>query len=216
MTRVFIMAGGEDAKWAGHLGVRRHFAPINGEPLVRRQLRQLRERGIVDVRVVAPDLPAFRDVGVPLVAPTTSAWGQEALNAQALWSVRGRTIQLYGDTVFTDAAMDTIVGFDAPRWQAFGRHGPGGISPWGELFAISFWPAQAAAWAGALRQAFALKARGTIRRAGSWEGYRVLGGAKGPAVGRHLQYPALFTEINDHTDDFDTPEEYEALVRLWS
>jgi len=206
------MAGGDDAKWANHLGVRRHFAPIGAETVIGRQLRQLRERGVSDIWVVAP-----QDYGLPgtrWLLPDSAAWGHEALNGREAWSTTGRTIQVYGDVIFTDAGMDAMCGFDRRAWQAFGRHGAGGVSPWGELFAISFWPEHHAAWLAALQLAFRLKAKGVIRRAGSWEGYRILGGAKGPAVGRHRLYPGLFTEIHDATDDFDTPAEYEALVAL--
>lgn len=216
MTRVLIMAGGDDAKWAGHLGVRRHFAPIAGETVIARQLRQLRERSIEDVVIVAPPHGGYELAGTRRADPETRAWGHEALNGQAAWHPGDRTIQLYGDTIFSEPAMDAIAGFDRRSWQAFGRHGPGGISPWGELFAISFWPEHQASWRVALQRAFELKRRGVIRRAGSWEGYRILGGARGPDVGRHRLYPELFTEINDRTDDFDTPAEYEALIALWA
>jgi hypothetical protein len=205
------MAGGADAKWANHLGVRRHFAPVGDETVISRQLRQLRERGIFDIWIIAPTKD-YRLPGTRWLLPDSSSWGHEALNGRDAWSPTGRTIQVYGDVIFTDAAMDTVCGFDQHVWQAFGRHGPGGVSPWGELFAISFWTEHQASWLRALQQAFALKAKGVIRRAGSWEGYRVLGGAKGAEVGRHRLYSELFTEINDATDDFDTVEEYAALL----
>lgn len=208
------MAGGSDEKWTRLGGVgRRHFALIDGEPLLHRTVRQLDARGVGDVVVIAPPDVRYQLPETRRVTPESSNWGHEALNAAAEWSPIGRTLQIYGDTVFTDAAMDTIVGFDARAWQLFGRHGAGGVSPYGELFAISFWPEHRADWLAALEQAFDLKARGVIRRAGSWEGYRILGGARGRDVAQHVLYPALFTDIDDGTDDFDTPAEYEALAR---
>lgn len=207
------MAGGSDEKWTSLGGSgRRHFQLIAGEPLLQRTIRQLEARGVGDIVIVAPPDVRYQLPETRQVAPSSAAWGHEALNAVAEWSPLGRTLQVYGDTVFTDAALDTIVGFDDRRWQLFGRHGAGGVSRWGELFAISFWPEQRATWQHALEGVFALKARGVIRRAGSWEAYRFLGGARGAAIGKHALYPELFTEINDGTDDFDTPEEYAALV----
>lgn len=212
MTTAIIMAGGKDAKWGGHLGVRRHFAPIAGEPLLQRTVRQLEACGVGDIVIVAPPLVEYQLPETRRVSPERADWGMEALNGAAEWSRVGRTIQVYGDTVFTDAAMDTIVGYADRRWQIFGRHDAGGVSPWGELFAISFWPEHRATWLAALEHVFALKAAGVIRRAGSWEAYRYLGGARDSDIAKHRRYPSLFTEIGDGTDDFDTPAEYEAIV----
>ena len=214
MTRALIMAGGDDAKWKNHLGVRRHFVPINGEPLLARIVRQLEERE-VEVWLIAPNLPEY-DIDLPRVTPTTTRWGEEALNGAAAWNKSGRTILVYGDTVFTDAAMDTIAGFDRHAWQLFGRFGASKIKPHGEIFAMSFWPEHHAAFRVALDEAFRLKREKIIGRAGSWEAFRILGGAQGTAVAEHRRYPDLFTEIDDETDDFDTPGEYEQLARLFA
>jgi hypothetical protein len=99
----------------------------------------------------------------------------------------------------------------------FGRFGNGVIEGGGgELFAMSFWPEQREAWAAAVRLAFDLRDRGQIKRGGSWEGYRIMGGARGRMVGRHKLYPRVFTNINDGlTDDFDTPRQFEKLRALF-
>jgi len=113
--------------------------------------------------------------------------------------------------------MDVIVGFQRRTFQMFGRFGNGVIKGGGgELFGFSFWPEQAEAWHDALEMAFALKARGVIKRAGSWEAYRIMGGARGTAVGLHRLYPQVFTRINDRlTDDFDNFAQYLKLRALF-
>jgi hypothetical protein len=208
------MAGGDDARWGDYLGARRHFAPIEGEPLILRTVRQLRERDC-EVYIIA-ERPEYRIPGTQLVPPETTQWGQEALNGWNVWDLNGRTLQVYGDVAFTDAALDTICGDAVRRWQLYGRHGRSSVKAYGEIFAIGFWPEHHDAWQAALTEAFRLKEQRVTRRAGSWEGYRILGGAEGAAVDEHRLYPDLMTEIDDRTDDFDTPEEYAALVRLWS
>ena len=209
--RAIIMAGGDDSKWGGYLGVRRHFAPVDGEPLLHRTVRQLLDRE-AEVFIVAPDLPEYHISWTTLIEPETTAWGEEALNAQHFWAERDRTVQFYGDVVFTDAAMNTIVGYERRVWQAFGRMDGARTKPYGELFAISFWPEHHAEWMAALWQAFELKRTGIIHRAGSWEAFRIMGGAQGYEAAVHSPYPDLMTEILDGTDDFDTPAEYEALM----
>jgi hypothetical protein len=219
MTRALIMAGGGDEKWTNLGGAgRRHFQPVCGERVIDRMIRQLRERGITDIGIICPpDIAEYDIVGTYRIVPRYAEWGHEALNGQDHWSDTGRTIQVYGDTIFADKAMDVIAGYAARRWMMFGRFGNGVIKGGGgELFAMSFWPEHREAWAAALAMAFDLKRRRYIRRAGSWEGYRVMGGARGVAVGRHRFYPRVFTNINDGlTDDFDNPAQYAKLVRLF-
>jgi hypothetical protein len=124
--------------------------------------------------------------------------------------------------VFSDSAMDRIVGYERRSFQMFGRFGnlmrgrvviKGGG---GELFAFSFWPEHRDAWEAAVRLSFELKERSLIKRGGSWEAYRIMGGARGRVVGRHRLYPKVFTNINDGlTDDFDTPEQFARLKALY-
>lgn len=211
------MAGGADTKWTDRGGEgRRHFQLIAGERVIDRLVRQLRERGVTDIWIVCPDLPGYAIKGTDRIAPTYSEWGLEALNGIAAWHDRDRTLQVYGDMVFADSAMDRIVNFRHRKFQMFGRFGNGVIKGGGgELFAMSFWPEQRDEWAEAVRETLRLKEKGVIKRAGSWEGYRYMAGARGRRVGLHRYYPAHFTNIRDGlTDDFDTPEQYAKLRAL--
>lgn len=219
MTRALIMAGGADEKWTTLGGEgRRHFQLVRGERVIDRIVRQLRERGVTDIGIICPPDDDRYDIeGTWRVAPDHDEWGHEALNAQAHWSDTDRTLQVYGDTIFADRAMDMITGYERRRWVMWGRFGSGVIKGGGgELFATSFWPEHREAWVRALEMAFDLKARGITKRAGSWEGYRIMGGARGRMVGRHKLYPNVFRNLNDGlTDDFDTPAQFEKLRALF-
>ncbi len=210
------MAGGTDEKWTNLGGEgRRHFQLVNGERVIDRIIRQLRERGVRDIGIVCPEMPDYVIEGTYRILPRHPEWGHEALNGQDRWSESERTLQVYGDTIFTNRAMDVVVKFPRRAFQMFGRFGNGIIKGGGgELFAMSFWPEQRETWHDALELAFALKARGIIKRAGSWEAYRIMGGAKGARVGAHRFYPMVFTNIRDQTDDFDTPAQFAKLVKL--
>ena len=215
--RALIMAGGEDEKWTRLGGEgRRHFQLVNGERVIDRIVRQLRSRGVTDIGIICPEMPGYLIADTYRIEPTYAEWGHEALNGREHWSDTDRTLQVYGDTIFADRAMDAIVRYPHRRFQMFGRFGNGVIKRGGgELFAMSFWPEQREAWSNALAMGFELKARGIIKRAGSWEGYRIMGGARGANVGRHRLYPAVFTQIRDGlTDDFDTPEQFRKLLVL--
>ena len=212
------MAGGADEKWTilGGEG-RRHFQVVNGERVLDRIVRQLRERGVTDIGIICPEMPGYDIEGTYRVEPTYDAWGHEGLNGQRYWSDIDRTLMLYGDTIFADLAMDIIVAFPARRFRMFGRFGNGVIKGGGgELFAFSFWPEQRDWWLEAVEESFRLKAAGIIKRGGSWEGYRYMGGARGPLVGKHLLYGHVFTNINDRlTDDFDKPSQFVLLRAMF-
>ncbi len=219
MTRALIMAGGADEKWTNLGGEgRRHFQLICGERVIDRLVRQLRERGITDIGIISPLADPRYDIeGTFRVAPTHTEWGHEGLNGRHHWHEQRRTLMVYGDTVFSERAMDVIAGYQARRFMMFGRFGNGVIKGGGgELFAFSFWPEQRDQWANAVLMSFDLKAKGLIKRGGSWEGYRIIGGARGAGVGRHRLYPRVFTNLNDGlTDDFDTPAQFVKLRALF-
>ncbi len=216
--RALIMAGGEDEKWTRLGGEgRRHFQVVCGERVIDRMVRQLRDRGVTDIGIICPPIEGYDVPGTYRIEPHYWEWGHEALNGREHWSATERTLQVYGDTIFSDKALDIIVAFDRRQFQMFGRFGNGVIKGGGgELFAMSFWPEQRAAWQDAVETSMVLRDGGVIKRGGSWEGYRIMGGAKGRYVGRHILYPKVFTNINDKlTDDFDTPEQYRKLRALF-
>lgn len=219
MTRALIMAGGADEKWTALGGQgRRHFQVICGERVIDRLIRQLRERGITDIGIISPpELPDYDIPGTFRVRPTHAEWAHEGLNGQHYWHEQARTLMVYGDTVFSEQSMDRVARFDRQQFMMFGRFGNGVIKGGGgELFAFSFWPEQREQWVAAVEMSFDLKAQGLIKRGGSWEGYRIMGGARGRMVGRHKLYPRVFTNLNDRlTDDFDTPAQFEKLRTLF-
>lgn len=218
MTRAIIMAGGADEKWTSLGGEgRRHFQMVGSERVIDRIVRQLRERAVTDIWIICPpDDDDYRIEGTHRIEPTYHEWGHEALNGIAFWSDSDRTLMVYGDTIFSERAMDIIVGYTPRQFRMFGRFGNGVIKGGGgELFAFSFWPEQHGTWVEAVRESFRLRDAGVIKRAGSWEGYRIMGGATGADVGRHRLYRSVFTHIGDRiTDDFDTPAQFAKLRAL--
>ncbi len=212
------MAGGTDEKWTRLGGEgRRHFQIVCGERVIDRIVRQLHERGVTDIGIIAPDMAGYDIAGTYRIEPDSGAHTAEALNARDHWSATDRTLQVYGDTIFAERAMDDVLGFDRRAFQMFGRFGNGVIKGGGgELFAMSFWPEQRKAWEDAVRLSFTLRDAGVIKRGGSWEGYRIMSGARGQRVGLHRRYPRTFTNIDDRlTDDFDTPAQFLKLRALF-
>lgn len=220
MTTAIVLCAGPDNKWNNYLGAPKHFAPVDGEPILHRTVRLLKERGVDNIYISGPDARYLIE-GTTLVTPPKDideenpALGSTFYQTHYWWHPQGRTILLLGDVYFTEAAMDTIVGFKDNEWQMFCRFNGSALtlSPYGEPFAVSFWPDH---------HADIMRATDTVRRLledknnhvwrqGIWEYYRVMAGSPDRLVNAHIDWGRR-TEIDDWTDDFDTPKEYDTFI----
>lgn len=219
MTRALILAAGEGTRWMNHLGAPKHFIVIDGETLLDRTIRLLHERCVEDVVVVGPKGDdRYQRPGARLVTPDTDpSIGIDKFQSSAdLWNTEGRTVLLWGDVFFTDAAMDTILGEQRPSWWAYNRLTPSEITGcrWGEFFAVTMMPADHVRALVTIRHCGSLQAAGMIDRSGGFEWYRAMCGIVGPKVRtrNHVDLGSL-TQIDDETDDFDLPSDYVRWMR---
>lgn len=204
-VRVLIACAGPDAKWGNYLGVPRHLVPVDGEPLLHRTVRQVSVYS-TDIRITSPDDERY-------VLPGTTRHvirGQhvnEYASSRHLWSQAGRTVLLYGDVYYTDTAMATICKYDGPLWRMFGRMGPSALTgtPWGEVFAGSWLPRHHGMLDQNMHKVTLAFAVGHARRCTAWE---LLRSIQLTPLNAHIVDPRWFCEIDDETDDFDTPYDY--------
>ena len=54
-TRAIFICAGEATRWDSYLGVEKHYAPIEGEPIIERAVRLFKAEGIKDIFVVSRD-----------------------------------------------------------------------------------------------------------------------------------------------------------------
>jgi len=208
-TRVVIMAAGGGARWKNHLGVPKQLAPVKGEPVIKRTIRLLKERGITDIWVTVKHKGQYGDLGVKEYVPVDNTYGIDRIYssrelAPAIW--------LYGDVYYTEKAIDTILSDEHDFWF-FGRYKKGRIKNNREMLAIkanSFVIKKA----GELRE---MVKQGILRNPIGQTLHRYIEGGK-PQSGTiklpRFQYRdwLYFTEINDGTDDFDTPQQYDKFM----
>lgn len=218
--RAIIIAAGEATRWNNYMGVPKHLIEIDGEPIIHRTVRLLNERDVNDIYVVGPDDERYRIDGSELYIPNKNPRNHDAdkfLNSAPLWHPEDRTVVFYGDVYFTDDAMDKIVASKIKRWRLFCRFGKSSITgtPYGECFAQSFYPIDITRHRKALEYIAQLREGNVINRCGGWEHARAMHGARGRAVRAHRKYPG-YIEINDWTDDFDKPQDYDRFIENWN
>ena len=107
--KYIIMAGGKYQKWK----TPRHLTPIDGEPLIARTIRQLKEHGVEDIAISSND-PIFEQFGVPVLQHENSydAKGYNDFTGfwcDAFYLTDEPTCYIFGDVIFTDKAIRTIV-----------------------------------------------------------------------------------------------------------
>lgn len=203
---MIIAAAGGDKSWNGHLGVPRHMVPVEGEPLLQRTIRQALTL-TRDVHVTTPDDDRYRVVGA--VRHVREPGESEYACTRDLWSADGRTVLLLGDVYFTDRAMAVIGAYVPRNYRVFGRAGASAVTgtPWGEIFAASWWPEHHEQIDRYLAVVHALRAEGTITRPPGW---MLLRAWQRTPLDRHIvKRGRYFTRIDDATDDFDDPADYE-------
>lgn len=210
-----IICAGEATRWNNHMGVSKHFAEVDGEPILQRTVRLANK--YTDRVFVVAKTPDYKLDGAKLFVPKLDPTNEDAdkyLSSRDLWNLGGRTVVLLGDVFFTESAMRKIFSFKKREWQVFGRYDASQLTgtPWGELFAQSFYPEHIPEHLSNLNYIANLRREGAIDRCSGWEHYRAMAGIE---LTEH-KITKRFYEINDWTDDFDFPEDYDRFIERWN
>lgn len=216
---VLIVCGGRGDRWNNYLGVPKQLAPIEGEPLLARTVRQVRARGLIPAVVAQPHDNRFNVAGaaVAWAEPSPDLGGAARYwDSRDVWSLRSRTVILHGDVWFSDEALERILTFD-DGWTCFARLNANRLThkPTGELFGVSFSPADIGDFERAILRAAQLWQEGVISRCIGFEIWRAMQGLPDAEVRGSTPYRNVgrCVEIDDWTDDLDRPHDYERFTR---
>ncbi len=122
-TRAIIIAAGKGLRWKNYKGIEKHFMKIDGEAIIHRTVRLLKEFGVDDIYVVGKT-KKYEIEGTKLYKPKFTKEYYDAdkfLSSKNLWNKKGKTLVLYGDVYFTRQAIDQIVNYAHVDWLLFGR-----------------------------------------------------------------------------------------------
>lgn len=217
-TTAIIIADGKATRWKKHLGIEKHFAEVGGEKIIERTVRLLKQYEQIDDIYVVASSSDYDIEGSIRYEPVHDPGFYDADKfscSRELWNGNGRTLVLYGDVYFTDEAMAKIVSRRDHGWIlfVFGRAFESNFTgkPYGECFAQSFDSSQIPEHLAGLRRVVDLYSKGVIKRCGGWEHYRTMIGIPDYLMNEHL-VGSKFIDINDWTDDFDSPAEYDKFM----
>lgn len=204
------MAGGQYDKWQ----TPKHLTPIKGEPIVARTIRLLRENGVEDI-AISTNQGGFYDFGVPvLIHKNEYRLGLVTADGHwlnAFYPMDEPVCYLFGDVVFSPAAIKTIVETETDSVEFFASAEPlpeNYPKPWAEPFAFKV--VDTKLFFESIERAKRYDAEGCFyRMAVSWELWQVI---KRTPLNR-IDY-SNYTAINDYTCDIDSPEDIAKIERL--
>ena len=211
VTKYVILACSNDDK----LGMPRQLVDINGEPVIARTIRQLKEHGIDDIIVVAKD-KRFNELGVKVHKPLNSTYNYlteegyyidlfpfELMNEPVCF--------MMGDVYFSDDAINTIVTTDTDSTLYFCSYNNKAneyIKKWDEPFAYKVVDIEL--FKNKINEVKRLwDEKATWRNPIIWELYRCINGLN---VNVH-KMTENYIAINDVTCDIDDKQDAD-LLRL--
>lgn len=218
--RAIIIAAGEATRWKNHTGTTKHFAVLNGQPIIHRTIDLLRANGVAydDIYIVSKDynLPYGNNYHI---VPNYEQNGDadKFLSSADLWAKDQRTVIIYGDVYFSEKAMHRIVHYQNTGWRLFCRPTASAITgtKWGECFAIQLYPQHHQLTLDKLHHIAMLHRTGAISRCGGWELARAMMNKPDNKIRHpHVLYSPLYVVIDDETDDIDYPDDYDRLKQV--
>lgn len=211
--KYIIMAGGKYKKWGEKS---KHLIEINGEPLVARTIRLLRENGVEDI-AISTNNPGFEQFGIPILRHENNYMlgneGEGSVNnwLDAFYPTDDPVCYLMGDVVFSPYAIKTIVETDTDDIQFFASAEP--LAPeypkkWAEPF--GFKVINHTKFRECIAKALQYEKEGLFyRQPVSWELWQLI---KRTPINR-IDYNN-YCAINDYTCDIDSPEDIQLFEGL--
>lgn len=136
--KYIIMCGGSYEHWPQP----KQLTRINGEPIIERTIRLLRENGVEDI-AISSNNDVFKQFGVPVLKHDNSfhvdKWGIVGFWCDAFYPTEEPVCYIFGDVIFSPEAIKTIVETETTRIQLFASappFAPEYPKPWAEPFAL--------------------------------------------------------------------------------
>lgn len=206
--KYIIMCGGEYPLWE----TPRWLVEVNGEPLVARTIRLLRDCDIEDI-AISSNLPIFKRFGVPVLSHENGYVGREYNDMDGYWCecfypTDDPVCYIFGDVLFSPKAIETIVSTETDDIMLFGSKPPFAKEypkPYIEPFAYKVQNQKHLHEA--IEELKQLDMLGTFNRKPlAWELWSVITHYAPNRINKS------YTAINDYTCDIDEPSEIDLIA----
>lgn len=202
--KYIIMCGGTYTFWDKP----RQLIEVKGEPIIARTIRLLREHGAEDI-AISSDNPVFERFGVPVLKHDnvydTSGYNEitDGYWCNCFYPTDEPTCYLFGDVIFSEEAIRTIVETDTDDIMLFGSKPPFAEEyPKKHIEPFAFKVTDTQHLHNACMGVKELDALGVFdRQPIAWELWAVICGSAPNGINKS------YVAINDYTCDIDYPEE---------
>lgn len=192
--RFVIMADGKGTRWDNYLGIPKHLAEINGEPVISRTVRLLNELACGEVIITSHD-KRYEFSGSCRHEPLNNVLEIDRFTNEL---IQDDMCFLYGDTYYTRQALKKIINEKTDDILFFGNRK--------SIVAIKIHDSDIFRFH--LERIRNLYMDGKLKKCKGWQVYQSFVG-KDPAA---LPEPGeKFIFLDEQTNDINTPEEYEKI-----
>ena len=189
--KYIIMADGKGTRWNNYNDIPKHFAEVNGEPIIVRTVRLLNEMdGDASVVVTSHD-PRYDIPGSVRHEPLNNVLEIDRFTEEL---IEDNICFLYGDTYYSEEALRTITAMETEDMEFFGNSK--------SIVAIKVRDGEL--FRKHVARVRKLYLEGAIKKCIGWQVYQSFTGLpfEEKIIGPN------FTVLDDDTEDFNTPEEY--------
>lgn len=196
MTRYVVMANGRGIRWGEHLGMPKHLIEYDGETLLRRIVRQVTERDPGSEIIISSKDPRYDTEGARRHAPAVNELELDRFVPEL---ITDDVCFLYGDTLYSNAAIERIVRTSTDEMRFLGN----------ERGIVAVRVGDGELMNRHLDHVRRLFLAGEIESCRGWQLYQSYAGQAFGEV--RLEYG--FTLMAEPTVGFNTPEEFEAFAQ---
>jgi hypothetical protein len=223
--KIIFACAGTSSRWNNYLDCPKHLVPIHGIPLLKRNINlfknkfqiesfyvSIREESKRNIYNIDPCIRFYLSNEIKLNDPP-----YKTLISFLKFS-KENTLILLGDVLFSEDCVEKIYTNSKEEFKVYGRKYLSKITnkPYGELFAFYIPQHFKKTFIEAVLETEQLFKNGLLQRWSGWELISYIYSNKTPSDIMHVfnkrLFPESFVEIDDYTEDFDTPEDYNKYV----
>lgn len=192
--RFVIMADGKGIRWNNHLGIPKHLAEVNGEPIISRTVRLLRDLTDGEIIVTSHD-ERYEFKGSRRHEPLNNRLEIDRFTEEL---IEDDICFLYGDTYYTESALKTIICTKTEDMIFFGNSK--------SIVAVKVTDSELFRYH--LNRVKQLYISGKLQKCKGWQVYQSF---VGQSFEEKPRPGGKFVLLDETTTDINTPEEYTKL-----